>query len=1670
MTETAIEQIPNAANQLHVVAIGASAGGLEAIQEFFDHMPKTGKVAFVVVQHLSSDHKSLLVDLVARHTQLKVAEASDMTVAEPDNIYVIPNNKNLTIENGRLRFANKSQIKAANTAIDKFMESLALDQGVNAIAVILSGTGTDGSRGILSIQNAGGVVIVQDPETAKFNGMPNSAIATGTADYVLPPAKMPKQILDYLKDKTQSNLSQANPDPRLLPEIFQLIERHCGQDFTNYKISTILRRISRRMGMLGFSSFKDYVKLLRESADECRFIRKEFLIGVTQFFRDADAYETLKNEALVPLINDLKHHGLLKIWVTACSTGEEAYSIAMLIDDILRSQDKSIEVKIFASDVDGKAIEFASKGTYPLASIRNIPAEFYERYFIIENNSATIIPSLRKQIVFAHHNVLKDPPFIKNHLVTCRNMLIYVNNVLQKKAISNFLFSLNQYGYLFLGPSETLVVKDGFQEVSSKWKIYKKITESPRFTDRASSQTYRFAHTQGTHHRSASDTNTDLQRKLENFLVNEYGVLALYVDQNLDIKDASGNVKRYLTLPEKFGTLNLMSMIQKDLSVSVGAAVRKSKKENSPVLINRIRTSDGKMMNIRVDPTAHPDYYLIVIHESNETSNIGQHPEIQSQPSDLSRKYVTELEDDLRQTRLQLQLEMENSETAHEELQSSNEELLSANEELQSSNEELQSLNEELHTLNTEHQARIIELTELNDDLDNYFRSTDQAQIFLDKNLYIRKFNPLAVKMINLIPEDIGRPLSHISTNIRNDKSFLEDLQTVLRTNEVLEREVQMVDGQISLMRIFPFIRNDKRIDGAVITFFDITNIKELNTIVKSVFNATLSAILAFKAVRNAAKEILDFEKIISNYAADSLFKTDGHEGGKLLLTKHFPVLASDGLFDKYVSVIVSGNALHSEIQLETLQGSEWFSTIISPMMDGFVINLTNITEKRLADEKFLQNHEELVVTKENYRKLNVELEENVKQRTAALASSEERFRLISGITSDAIWDRNPTTDEVWWSDSFYFWFGYEKGPEVNTAGFFLSKIHPDDVDRVKQSMDESIQNGTEWAIRYRFADSSGKYVPVFDKGAVLKDKDGKSYRLVGAITDVTAEEAARENEILRNYKKELEQLVKERTFEVEAQKEILFKLLMEAPALICTLKGPDHVYDLVNPSYQHIFGDRQLVGLSIREAVPELEGQGIFETLDEVYKTGKPFIGREVKLSLVKSHDTDREPIYFNFIYQPFHDAQKNILGILVFAYEVSDQVLARTAIQKANEELQRLLREFRFVTDFMPQMVWSALPDGYHDYYNKRWYEYTGLTYERTKGSAWATVLHPDDREPAWQAWNHSLQTGEPYEIEYRLRRHDGEYHWFLGRALPLRDEDGPIRKWFGTCTDIHEQKVANSILEEKVRERTKELQEMNMELEASNNDLLQYASVASHDLKEPLRKAVIFGTLLKDNHSDELSAKARSYVNKIIVSSDRMTRLVNDLLNYTRLTSSGAPKFQRTDLNDLLKEVFTDLEILIEEKSAMIECQRLPEAEVIPSEIRQVFQNIISNALKFTKPGTPPHITISAARISKPTLVDAFDKDGPWCRITIKDNGIGFSNSFAEKIFGMFQRLHGREHFDGTGIGLAIAKKVVTKHNGMISATGESGTGATFTIILPLHQSAVTKEPRTAENQIH
>jgi two-component system CheB/CheR fusion protein len=1137
-----------------------------------------------------------------------------------------------------------------------------------------------------------------------------------------------------------------------------------------------------------------------------------------------------------------------------------------------------------------------------------------QRYFTRQGSQAMVDPSLRKQIVFARHNIIKDPPFIKNDIVTCRNMLIYMNSILQRKVFATLQFSLNLGGCLFLGPSEVpSSVKESFEEINGKWRIFRKISNENRFLPERMYGNFQknIKDLKTATHPKDNPALRELNEDFQKILTEEYGFAAVYVDRNLEIKEAVGDFRKYLTLPDRIASLQLLKMVGSELGIALNAAIRKATKENTKVSLQHVKMKVGdkeKNVNIFVRPAPRDNYMLVVFGEGHEMPFVKQ-PETVAVSSSEGGAYLTELEEELKETRSNLQLAVESLETANEELQSSNEELLSANEELQSSNEELQSLNEELHTLNTEHQLRIKELIELNDDLNNYFRSTEIAQIFIDRQLRIRKFNPMAVKMVNLIEGDIGRPIEHLSTNIRTS-SFMADIRKSLEKGAIIEREVQLASGPTCLMRILPYERQDRVPDGVVVTFVDISKLKELDNIIKGVFNTSVSAIMAFRCMRNEKNQVSDFVWIASNYAADALMEKQHPDYTGHSLREVYPELTKKGVFEKVVQVVETGRTLHTEIQLHRGEVPEWFELVANRMMDGVVITLTNIHDKKKADEKFRANYHELMKAKENYRNLNIALEEKVKERTFELSQGEERFRLIANATSDAIWDWDLVNNQIWWSDSFYTRFGYQRSQQEQSGNFWKEHIHKEDRDRVEKEINNAINSASSWSGKYRFMKADGNFASILDRGQVLTDSNGTPYRMVGAMMDI-------------------------------------------------------------------------------------------------------------------------------------------------------SESELAESKLKEKNDELHLLIQEFGFVTDFMPQMVWATQQNGHHDFFNKRWYDYTGLSFEQSRDHGWMLVLHADDYQRTMELWQESLEKGTTYQAEYRMRRYDGIYRWFLARAIPLRDDQGTIVKWFGTCTDIHDQKMASDILEQKVKERTVELQRINLELESSNNELLQFASVASHDLKEPLRKIHMFGNLIKDRYLAQMDGAA-DYMERIISSSARMTKLINDLLTFTRLSVSSA--FVKVDMNKVLDEVKSDLELSIDEKKAVIESNRLPEMEIISGQIRQVFQNIISNALKFSRPDVDPKVQIHSEIVDAARFDANPDPDGGYCRITISDNGIGFENQYAEKIFTIFQRLHPREKFEGTGIGLAITRKIIERHNGIIRAESREGEGATFVMVLPLRQET---EPEVAAN---
>lgn len=1212
----------NPSSDHYIVAIGASAGGLEAIHEFFDSMPETPNISFIIIQHLSPDYKSLLVELVARHTDMQVYEACDHQEIQRKCVYVIPNTKLITIQKNELRLSDKQHLKLPNNAVDVFLYSLAKEKKGKAIAVILSGTGTDGTKGTEAIKKEGGLVIVQDPVTAKFDGMPNSVITAGNADFILPPSAIYTEIIQHISPPPSVLYGSDKKDEQFLQTVFDLIRQESGVEFHYYKTPTIIRRITKRMMQGGFTSPDKYAEFLREHKEEVRQLGHDFLIGVTHFFRDPEAFDILRDKVIKEIIDRKEEDETIKIWVTACSTGEEAYSIAMLVDDVLGNSEKNLSVKIFASDIDDEAIQFASAGVYPNSIEKDIPPEYLKKYFTATGKNYTIISRIRKQIVFARHNIIKDPPFIRNDLVSCRNMLIYISPSLQQRIFSVLLFAAGKEGFIFLGPSEnsTLLKKD-VDEISGRWKIYRKTAESKPgyYYQHGVPESYTARTHRGIRIGSGKDTRSQsiLWDDFRQVLMDDLCYVVLYIDSNFDIRETIGPYEKFLNLPRKQLHLNLLRMVPSGISIVLSAEIRKAEKTGQKTWVRNIRyQKDGETVAIEVfirpgNRNKGGAHTMVILRESTaiEPTASSFH---EGNGHRQDEEYVQALESELSETRNQLQLAIEDLETTNEELQSTNEELLSANEELQSSNEELQSLNEELMTLNTEHQLKIKELLELNDDLNNYFRSTDIGQVFLDNQLHIRKFNPASARMINFIDSDIGRPITHISNNIRSE-NLLNDVQSVLRNGRGIEKEVQLTSGKNMLMRIMPYLTHAGTNDGVIISFIDITAITDLNNIIRAVFNSSPSAIFACQARRDPHDRIIDFTVLSANYAANAMVRRMHEDLKGVSLKNDLPQLATPELLTTYVEAVRGDKTYHGAIPFR--EEGKWYELTVVKMMDGFVATFTNITERKIAEEK----------------------------------------------------------------------------------------------------------------------------------------------------------------------------------------------------------------------------------------------------------------------------------------------------------------------------------------------------------------------------------------------------------------------------------------------------------------VNERNQQLRQLNDALETSNHDLQQFASIASHDLQEPLRKIHMFSRAIIDRFDGNLPEDMKAHFEKIIRSTDRMRALIIDILNFSRL-SAEVYGFKNSDTRRIANEVLEDFEIKIREQQATIDIGDLPELDLIPGQFRQILHNLFSNALKFTRPGVRPHIRLDALRVRDRAMDSPADPQGPFYRFTISDNGIGFDEKFSENIFKLFQRLHPKDRFEGTGIGLAITKKIIDRHNGIITAHSREGEGTRFEWILPIRHGNALKHQLT------
>lgn len=827
---------------LHYVGIGASAGGLEAIETFIRHMSPNSGLAFIVVQHLSPDYKSLMSELLAKHTDMLVHSVEDGQNVEADHVYLIPPKKNLRIFHGRLLLSEPDQGRGLNLPIDIFLRSLAEDQGEKAIGIILSGTGSDGSRGIRAIKESGGMVMVQSESSARFDGMPRSAIATGLADFILAPEDMPHQLLAFIKYPHVGKKQLADSllsDEDNTARIFALLREKWKVDFTHYKPSTIQRRLERRMTVNQLHDLRDYVRLLERSSQELDTFYRELLIGVTNFFRDPEAFQYLA-DTVIPQVLGYGRGREARFWVAGCSTGEEAYSLAILCQEYINRAEHAIDLKIFATDVDKKAIEHASTGIYLESIAGDVPMEYLSKYFVAQEDHFVVARSIREKVVFAQHDITRDPPFTSIDFVSCRNLLIYLQPVLQRKVLELFNFALTADGVLFLGSSETTgEMNEYFKSIHPKWKIYccKGKSKAPTLH---TVDTGKFEHRRLMRPRAltpAARLEFEEERVLDRFaqcFADDFVLFGAVINQDMELLHVIGDTQNFLSVPVGMATNDISKMILKELSIPLSTGTRRVLDKGKSVNYSNIRIAHPSKerlvrMIIKLLPTRKGQDPLIALFISEQALATPKEANKDMLDYDLGKEAqqrIADLEQELQFSRENLQATVEELETSNEELQATNEELLASNEELQSTNEELQSVNEELHTLNAEYQLKIAELTEVNNDLDNLLISTEIGTVFLDELQVIRRFTPKATELFNLIGSDIGRPFTHISYRFSDEIDIQQLISSVQERREIQEQEVFSENERWYLLRLLPYRVASGIYSGVIITFIDITSLK----------------------------------------------------------------------------------------------------------------------------------------------------------------------------------------------------------------------------------------------------------------------------------------------------------------------------------------------------------------------------------------------------------------------------------------------------------------------------------------------------------------------------------------------------------------------------------------------------------------------------------------------------------------------------------------------------------------------------------------------------------------------------------------------------------------------------------------------------------------------------
>ena len=1698
----------NKDNHFLIVGIGASAGGVAALRTFFEQVPADSGIAYVVILHLSPNHDSQLAEVLGSAAKIPVQQVTEKTTVQPNNVYVVPPNKHLAMQDGHINVTPNLQMADRRAPVDIFFRTLAESHKAHAVAVILSGTGANGSMGLKRVKENGGAVFVQSPREAEYSDMPRNAIATELIDEILNVADIPGKIVAYKESigtvdipVTQQSLEEEQQ--AALREIFSQLRLRTGHDFSNYKRATILRRIERRINVLGLASLIAYANFLNENPEETQSLLKDLLISVTNFFRDRDAFHYLETSVVPRLIQNKKADEPLRIWIAGCATGEEAYSVAMLLAEQLEGRKEAPLVQIFATDIDETALATARDGWYTLNDAADVSPDRLRRFFTPEAEGYRVKKDLRENILFALHNVIKDPPFSRLDMITCRNMLIYLNGTAQNRVMETFHFALKPGCFLFLGSSESVDgSNDLFASVNKQFQVFQSREAARRivpFPDNMFPSSLRSKIPVAEEKETKTEQeNRALERislsDLHQRLLEQYAPPSLVVNETNKVVHISESAGRFLQIAGGEPTTDVLQIIRPELRVELRTALYQAVQKATNVEVKNltVQTNGGtELINLNIRPVLRPDdtargFVLIVFETSADKDNKAD--VVQIFPSAAAETVTRQLEEEitnlksqLRSTNEQFEVQTEELKASNEELQAMNEELRSSAEELETSKEELQSINEELITVNQELKIKVEEISHANNDFRNLINSTDIGTIFLDRHLRVKMFTPAIRSIFNLITADLGRPLSDINAKLEYVE-LERDVDMVVEKLQTIEREVKVMDGGTYLMQISPYRTAEDHINGVVISFVNISRRKIAEVALRTSLDRTTEIL---ESISDAFYTVdADFNIIYLNEKAEELW----NRKRELLIGKNywteFPQAVDSYSYKMHRKAMQEREVIHYETLSAIL--NRWVDVSLYPNEGGGMsCYFRDMTERKEIND--------------------------------TLRNSEEHYRAIVNQATAGVSEMDVEGNFIMVNQSFCNTIQYTN-QELLTMNV-CDITHPDDWPFCRELLQKAIEpEGGSYTTEKRLLRKDGKPVWISESISGIRNKEEKTISIVAVGRDINkrklTEDALRESE---------ERL-----------------RLSTSAANIYSWQ-----YDVATDVYS--FSDNAAEILGVTELPVTAD-----DTDKLVYPEDKNFVRNELETAIRKcqgfkiefrSVKNDGTLLWLNAQTTMITDGDGKSKSLIGIAQDVSERKETEIKLHESEERYRIALEAGELAT-------WDWNIPTNKVIWNKQHFLLFGVDHKEDyiTPEYFLEFVYSEDVVEVEKQFSEVLGDKGIYQAEFRIQRKDnGKLRWMNGYGrVTERDANGKAIRVSGVMFDSTERREAEDNLKATKNSLNTALEAAKMGVwsinlthgyfvdhsvkhdqllgfhswqedwstdkakthiieedkpkfdEAYNNMLMkgifnlearvkqtdgnvcwicyygrafedgngkfdhaagvifdisdrktiekqkdEFIGIASHELKTPVTSIKAYAEILQEMFTDSKDFASASLMEKLDGQVNRLTNLIKDLLDVTKVTEGQLRLIEKSfSIADMTKNMVEEMQRTTRQHRIKLSLASLPNVTGDEERLGQVLANLLSNAIKYSPD-------------SKDVLIEAKYEDNKIV-ISVQDFGIGMSKATVNKLFTRFFRSDNPSvrSYPGLGLGLFISMEIMKRHSGTISVQSEKGKGSVFTMILPVN----------------